>query len=306
MTAPTSNEVTAGALMAAIRSFSARVSAGPSGQRPDFCKQLVVMETSLQSHCSWGSAICWQLGGLSRNCGRSLGGAEGTALYKKAKDGFDDARPACSGETIRRVIGKALLATDIENLSSHLLPHCLAVGVLAGVEAMAHVTRQWRDDNANDNAKVLINCDDGNAHNEVDRHTFFLRMREVAPGLCKWLEFIYPTARHSFRGGQQGCPLIGACRALVKRMVHESQGLVAPLAGSQIPRVLLPGDLAQGVCQLVTLMTWTYAHSKIHQNNNNSSNNNNTIWGGSVFRKRGASSRHHISMEHRPRRNTWS
>ena len=79
----------------------------------------------------------------------------------------------------------------------------------------------------------------------VDRHTFLVRMREVAPGLCRWLEFIYPTdvATHVFyrgriipsaAGGQQGCPLFGACHALVKRMVHESLGLVAPLAGSQI------------------------------------------------------------------------
>ena len=75
-------------------------------------------------------------------------------------------------------------------------------------------------------------------------------MREVAPGLCEWLEFIHPTevATRVFHrgrvipsaaGDQQGCPLIGACLALVKRMVHESLGLVAPLAGSQIqlPRV---------------------------------------------------------------------
>ena len=88
------------------------------------------------------------------------------------------------GETVRRIIGKALLATEVENLSSHLLPHQLAVGVPAGVEVMAHVTRQWRDDNANDNAKVLNNHDEGDAHNEVDRHTFLLRMREVALGLC--------------------------------------------------------------------------------------------------------------------------
>ena len=83
-------------------------------------------------------------------------------------------------------------------------PRQLAVGVLAGVEAMAHVTRHWRDDNANDNAKVLINYDEGNAHNEVDRHTFLERMREVAPGLCTWLEFIYPTdvATHVFYRGR--------------------------------------------------------------------------------------------------------
>ena len=119
---------------------------------------------------------------------------------------------------------------------------CCLTSSPAGVEAMAHVTRQWRDDNANDNAKVLINHDEGNAHNEVDRHTFLVRMREVAPGLCKWLEFIYPTdvATHEFcrgrvipsaAGSQQGCLLIGACHALVKRVVHESLGLVAPLGG---------------------------------------------------------------------------
>ena len=50
---------------------------------------------------------------------------------------------------------------------------------------MAHVMRLWRDDNANGNANVLINYDEGNAHKEVDRHTFSVRMREVAPGLCK-------------------------------------------------------------------------------------------------------------------------
>ena len=72
----------------------------------------------------------------------------------------------------------------------------------------------------------------------------------MAPGLFKWLEFISPTdvATHVFHrgrvipsaaGGQQGCPLIGACHAVVKRMVHESLGLVAPLAVSQIqlPRI---------------------------------------------------------------------
>ena len=138
-----------------------------------------------------------------------------------------------------------VLLFQFENLSTHLLPHQLAVGVHAGVEAMAHVTRQWRDDNSNNNAKVLINYDEGNAHNEVDRHTFLVRMGEVAPGICRWLEFIYPTdvATHVFyrgriipsaAGGQQCCPLIGACHALVKRMVDESLGLVAPLAGSQI------------------------------------------------------------------------
>eukprot|EP00959_Pyramimonas_sp_CCMP1952_P019743 417114-Pyramimonas_sp.AAC.1 len=124
----------------------------------------------------------------------------------------------------------------MKSLGAHLLPHQLAVGVKAGVEVMPHLVRQWRDDNANDPDKFLINYDEGNAHNEVDRHTFLTRMRDIAPGICKWLEYIYPTdvatyvfyrgrAIESRAGGQQGCPLIGACHAVVKRMVHESLGL---------------------------------------------------------------------------------
>ena len=82
---------------------------------------------------------------------------------------------------------------------------------------------------------MLINFDEGNAHNEVDRHTFLTRMRDIAPGICKWLEYIYPTDQPTYvfyngnivesrAGGQQGCPLIGACHALGKRMVHKSLG----------------------------------------------------------------------------------
>ena len=75
-----------------------------------------------------------------------------------------------------------MLGSDIEAIRAHLLPHQLAVGVKAGVEAMPHIVRQWRFHNREEDDKVLINFDEGNAHNEVDRHTFLTRMREVAPG----------------------------------------------------------------------------------------------------------------------------
>ena len=70
-------------------------------------------------------------------------------------------------------------------------------------------------------------------------------------GLSKWLDvpthvfYIYPTdvPTHVFyrgpvveskAGGRQGCPLIGACHAMVERMVHESLGLMEPVASSRI------------------------------------------------------------------------
>ena len=53
--------------------------------------------------------------------------------------GAPDARPASAGELIRRVVGKALLATEIETLRQHLFPLQLAVGVKGGVEVMLHL-----------------------------------------------------------------------------------------------------------------------------------------------------------------------
>eukprot|EP00973_Karenia_brevis_P017822 2448930-Karenia_brevis.AAC.1 len=81
-------------------------------------------------------------------------------------------------------------------------------------------------------------------------------MREVAPGLCKWLEFIYLTTVatdvyyrgriiKSKAGGHQGCPLMMACHALVQRILLESIGVVEPLAGSeiQVPVMSPPAQL---------------------------------------------------------------
>ena len=244
--APEANLITEGSTVKAIHSFGMGVSAGPSGQRPDFYKQLVGEKGDKPAASLLAGLANLLASGIAPPELRPyMGGAKGTSLRKTAKDGSEDARPACSGETIRRVVGKTLLASEIGTLGEHLLPHQLAVGVKAGVEAMPHLVRQWREDNANDTEKVFINFDEGNAHNEVDRHTFLTRMREIVPGLSKWLEYIYPTdiptyvfyrgrVIESKAGGQQGCPLIGACHAAVKRMVHESLGLTEPMVSSQI------------------------------------------------------------------------
>ena len=69
--------------------------------------------------------------------------------------------------------------------------------------------------------------------------------REIAPGLCKSLEYIYPTDIETYvfyrvwiilskARGQHGYPLIGACHVLFKRMVHESLGIVLILPGSAL------------------------------------------------------------------------
>ena len=97
VTAPTSNEVTEEALIAAVRSFGTGVSAGPSGQRPDVYKQLVGNGDKPAVPLLPGLRNLLAAGRAPVELRAFIGGAKGTALYKKAKDGADDARPACSG-----------------------------------------------------------------------------------------------------------------------------------------------------------------------------------------------------------------
>ena len=130
-----------------------------------------------------------------------LAGACGFALEKEAKAASDgtaqgfDARPVCSGSVWRRVVGKALFKTEQNTLKSHLEPHQLAVSVRSGSEVMCHLARGWMEQHSGDTHRILLDMDEGNAHNEVDRHTFLLRASELVPSICRWLEFIYPTDR---------------------------------------------------------------------------------------------------------------
>ena len=149
-----------------------------------------------------------------------IGGARGTALRKSLK-------------------------SELDGLRQHLLPHQFAVGVPAGAEVLPHLARQWRQVHSQDPLRVLLAFNERNAHNEVDRHTFLTRMREVAPGLSRWLEYIYPTdvgTKVFYRGrviesraeGQQGCPPMPACHAVVQRLLHEALGLAEPMPGSAV------------------------------------------------------------------------
>jgi hypothetical protein len=173
-----------------------------------------------------------------------LGGARGTALEKTSKAGAADVRPSCAGEAVRRLVGKALLRSDLTALRAHLLPHQLAVG-LPPEPKLCHIFTEWRQHYLAGTDLVCLSYDEGNAHNAVDRHVFLTRMQEVAPGLSRWLEYIYPTDLdtkvfyhkviiRSAAGGQQGCPLRTACHAVVQRLLLESLGLIDPPAGSGV------------------------------------------------------------------------
>eukprot|EP00973_Karenia_brevis_P029551 4076597-Karenia_brevis.AAC.2 len=110
-----------------------------------------------------------------------VAGAKRTELEKTSKNGQEDARPVSSGETLKRLVGRGLLQTEVDTLRDHLLPHQLAVGVKGAVEVMPHLSRQWEEHFAGDLDRVELAYDEGNARIEVDRHAFLTRMRELCP-----------------------------------------------------------------------------------------------------------------------------
>ena len=173
----------------AIRSFPRGAAPGPTGLRPDLLQQLVSgSEERPAAHLLTQLVNLLADGQAPAGLRPYVGGGRGTALQKVSKTGTADVRPLCAGEALRRLVGKVLLRSELPALRAHLLPHQLAVGVSSGAEAMVHLHRQWVQRHSHDADRVCLSYDEGNAHNAVDRHCFLTRMREVVPGLGRWLE----------------------------------------------------------------------------------------------------------------------
>ena len=113
------------------------------------------------------------------------------------------------------------------------------------------MARRWKEEWLHDADRAMVDFDQSNAHNTVDRTSFLQRAQQIIPGTSRWLRWIYPLDRPTFVfydghiieswcGGQQGCPLIGACHAMVQRAVPESLGLcdVHPATEPLIPFLL--------------------------------------------------------------------
>ena len=101
----------------AIRSFPRGAAPGPSGLRPDFLKQVVGDGDEQYSAQLFTSFVNVLADGRAPLALRPyLGGARGMALQKVSKSGGADVRPLCAGEALRRLVGKALLRTELPAL----------------------------------------------------------------------------------------------------------------------------------------------------------------------------------------------
>ena len=155
----------------------------------------------------------WANGKLPEDHAVFLCGANLTPLRKP--DG--GVRPVAVGETLRRLVGKAILATAIAKAQvGGLAPTQVGVGVSGAAEAVAMGTQAIINRLAGDDDWAILKVDMSNAFNSVHRSAVLDGSREHCPALYNFLRFsyhrhvpLYCRARvlSSETGTHQGCPL---------------------------------------------------------------------------------------------------
>ena len=100
-------------------------------------------------------------------------------------------RPIAIGETLRRLVGKALAKDASEDFQAYFEPTQVGVGSKGGAEAVVHAVRQYAARNRQRPNVVIATLDLKNAFNCVDRSAFRGGIRRVAPRLAPWVDFQY-------------------------------------------------------------------------------------------------------------------
>ena len=158
-------------------------------------------------------------------------GAANLIPLKKPDGGV---RPVAVGETIRRLVGKALLNTGplLPQLKA-MAPSQCGVGVTNACESIGmgvqSIIRALRPDGD----WAILQLDITNAFNTVCRTAVLRGSSQVAPAMFPWVKFLYQTPAHLFcqgtsllskTGVHQGCPLGPAAFAVA---IHDTVSALA-------------------------------------------------------------------------------
>ena len=171
---------------AAIRSFPRGSAGGPSGLRPQHLQDALIPGWADEVLRQCTSVINLLAQGRAPESVRPWpGGATLTALPKPTGDHC----PIASGETLRRLVGKALCQTVQDDIRAYLEPVQVGVGCPLACEAVIHVVRRWLAVHADDTHRVLFKLDLSNAFNNVDRSAFRAACRRVCPTLAPWVDW---------------------------------------------------------------------------------------------------------------------
>ena len=199
----------------AILRFPRASAPGPSGLRPSHLQDAVRRRgRGLTLIAALASLTqLWVHGRLPPEHAPFLCGANLTPLRKKD----DGVRPVAVGETIRRLVGKALLSTaTLKQQVAALAPLQCGVGVRGATEAVAMGTQCLVNQFGGTGHWALLKVDLSNAFNSVHREHILKGALHSCPGAYNFLAFAY--AQHaplylgediltSEEGTHQGCPL---------------------------------------------------------------------------------------------------
>ena len=175
----------------AVTSFSPGSAPGPSGLRPGHLKDCL-------QKVGKGSALQAALGRLAQmGIERGLqGGARevlcaANVIPLRKKDNLS-VRPIAVGETLRRVVGKCLLATDQLKEQMHTFqPRQCGVAVQGATELVGMGLQRFVDARRNDSDWVILTVDVSNAFNTIDRCAILHGCAKLTAVAYNWLRSCY-------------------------------------------------------------------------------------------------------------------
>ena len=199
----------------AIVHFPRGSAPGPSGLRPGHLQDAMKRKGAGAGLLSALARLtqAWVHGLLPADHAPALCAANLTPLRKP--DG--GVRPVAVGDTLRRLVGKALLATNVAKQQvSSLAPLQTGIGIKGAAESVAMGCQSMVDHLAKQTGWVMLKLDMANAFNTVSRKDVLQGALELCPAAFNFLRFAYSERAPLFTGGKllwskegthQGCPL---------------------------------------------------------------------------------------------------
>ena len=194
------------------------------------------MKTPVQFIKSASVDLCDNLAALARRIYVDPKGLSAFVTCRLiALDKCPGVRPIGIGETVRRIIGKAIATTISDNIQDAAGPLQVCAGHFSGCEAAVHAMRQVFE--APDTEAILL-VDASNAFNSLNRQTALMNIHHLCPALSKVLINTYQEDIQLFIDGEvllsqegttQGDPLAMAMYAVaVTLLIHrlEDRGII--------------------------------------------------------------------------------
>ena len=214
-----------------IRSTALRMdgTAGPSGLDAAAWKRLC---TSFKSA---STGLCDNLAAVARRLSTTLVEPRGLSAFVACRlialDKCPGVRPIGIGETVRRIIGKAITTTVTENIQEATGPLQVCAGHISGCEAAVHAMHQVYE---SPETEAVILVDASNAFNSLNRKAALRNIQQLCPPLSRIIIntyredpqlFIDGSTLYSKEGTTQGDPLAMAMYAIaITPLIHLLEG----------------------------------------------------------------------------------